>query len=159
MKNPRDPDHYLTFLEAAALSPDVLAYPDQYQPSVVANNLGRCRICPSYVFTSAAEKARHLSNVHDITKGKAKKLDFGGAGGADKAVLRWECKYKSKNARGVVTTTCSRRFKTRRRLTEHQDATGHKVRGIAAAARAHAAADTSGDEAGEYQEEDEQQEG
>lgn len=66
------PDHFHTYVEMCSLPVDSLPYPDQHQPSFVKlsngpNPVGRYTKCPSYSFSSKAEKLRHCRTMHNLT--------------------------------------------------------------------------------------------
>jgi hypothetical protein len=129
MESPTHPGHSLTYIEAASLEPDKLAWPDQHQPSFKDAGLGRYPLCPSFTFISKAEKRKHFSIIHDLTPKFTATLDCSGRGGAKVQALRWACPFKS---RGVL---CGRRFKTRSLRTQHQVDASHMRQGRAVAAR------------------------
>jgi hypothetical protein len=154
LKSTQHPDHYHTFLEMVDLSNEQLPTPDQYQPTFMAQPLGRCPRCPSYTFSSQAEKQRHCAVVHQLTPKQTADLDSG-AGVVDVSLQRWPCKFK---VRGAM---CGIEFRTKRDLQKHKEEEGHKRKGrvqaAAVIARAERKAAEESDDSGRRDEEEDEE--
>jgi hypothetical protein len=112
----------------ASLPATSLPAPDQHQPSFVKLNIGTCPSCPSYSFSSKAEKQRHCRIMHRLTKKDVDKLDCSGAGRAN----RWVCKWKTDSA----AKECGLAFRTNAELQLHKTEASHaRTRGAARAAQ------------------------
>ena len=116
--------HFRTYLEMADLPVESLPTPDQHQPSFLAKQkdgskpLGRCPKCPSYSFSSTAEKLRHCRIMHNITSSDMRTLDCTDSGRKN----RWICSFET-----GVNKTCGVSFKYERELRLHKKATGHAL--------------------------------
>jgi hypothetical protein len=119
-----------TYLEMADLPVESLPTPDQHQPSFLAKQkdgskpLGRCPKCPSYSFSSKAEKLRHCRIMHNITGSDTRTLDCTGSGRKN----RWICSFET-----GVHKTCGLSFKYERESRLHKEATGYALNRTAAA--------------------------
>ena len=74
LKSEKHPDHYCTFLELCEKEPeDFESSTCLDMPSLKIKELGKCEICPAYVFLSATEKKRHMSIFHPKKSAKLQK--------------------------------------------------------------------------------------
>ena len=106
-------EHYLTFLEMSAIANvgEKLAESDEFLPSQLNlktdERLGKCYICPSWIFTSITEKDRHYRMVHNKIATKVVTAKEDGE------------KSKSKSVSQHICRVCNRTFKTYHRLNKH----------------------------------------
>lgn len=138
LKSKTHDGHFCTYKEMVAMDAagESLPAPDQHQPSAIALDLGCCKKCPSWVFTSVTESKRHYAAFHDTTLNKVQKALAAGE--------RIPGYAPPKTA--TFCKVCQKPFATRALLRQHCRDAGHMVRGRAKAAAAAAAAAGSGSE-------------
>jgi hypothetical protein len=109
------PDHFCTFLESetlAALGKTTKA--DEFCNTRVSQGVGRCDLCPTFIFMSKTEREKHNTMCHQVRKEKEKRSDV--------VPQSHVCRFTSEDGE------CGLCFPTRYRLVKHQNETGHKLK-------------------------------
>ena len=74
LKSEKHPNHYCTFLGLYEKEPgDLESSTCLDMPSLISIELGKCEICPAYVFLSATEKKWHMTIFHPKKSAKLQK--------------------------------------------------------------------------------------
>lgn len=116
LPSPWHADHYCTFLEAETFSAlGKRAKRDQYCPTKMQSGVDQCELSCRYIFSSKADKTRHMMMCHHNWKSKA--CDDVPA---DRPVVK--CYFVTDDGE------CGLIFSTRYQLSKHQDQTGHKMK-------------------------------
>ena len=104
------PGHYLTCFDMCDVANEYLAIGDEGSPSTLC--IGKCPVCPSYIFMSMAEKTRHMKVFHRFYVPREKE--------------EHRCLYIVKTS--VDSKRCSLVFETKNKLDEHKRQQQHLQR-------------------------------